>query len=70
MTFFIKRDPKSGGKSHIFEERICFCDGLKHDKWVLIREGIKTSLVTCGLCLKKLKQLVMFEMGKLLKDLK
>lgn len=69
ITYFLKRDPKRGGKTHIFDGNRCSCDDLEHDEWKFIRQGIKISLVSCKNCMKKLASIVEKEMRDILDGL-
>jgi len=69
MTYFLKRDPKRGGKTHIFDEDICACDDLEHEEFKYIREGIKISLVSCKKCMKQVVRIVEKELREVLNNL-
>lgn len=67
--YFLKRPEENDAKTHVFEDAICQCDGLEHVMWLVVRKGIKFSLVTCADCRKKLVEIVSREMAKVLGNL-
>ena len=65
MAYFIKKNNKDG-KTHMFHDAVCFCDGKQHANYSLVSNGLSLKKTTCRECKAKAPDYVKMELGKII----